>query len=331
MLNNELYVGRLVWNRQHFIKDPDTGKRQGRLNLKEDWIAQEVPELRIVDEALWQAVKARQATMQAKHGQHGEQAMIPLRDRQRPRYLLSGLIRCAVCGGGYSMISKDQLGCSAARNKGTCENRLNIRRDALERRVLDALRHHLMEPALFKTFCEEFTREANRLRMEARADIDAAKAEIAKIERELDRYVDMIGKGLAVGQAAARLADKMNDLAARQEALKQEIEQAEEPPPLLHPEMAGAYRAEVEKLHEALNSPEDLDQRNAADAIRTLIEAIVLTPEEGQLMIDVRGDLAGILAISTKQKPFGRDPKGSVASQVSMGAGTGFEPVTFRL
>jgi recombinase len=27
LLNNELYVGRLVWNRQRFIKNPDTGKR----------------------------------------------------------------------------------------------------------------------------------------------------------------------------------------------------------------------------------------------------------------------------------------------------------------
>lgn len=28
ILNNEMYVGKLVWNRQRFIKDPDSGKRQ---------------------------------------------------------------------------------------------------------------------------------------------------------------------------------------------------------------------------------------------------------------------------------------------------------------
>jgi len=31
-LNNELYIGKLVWNRQRFIKDLDTGKRVSRLN-----------------------------------------------------------------------------------------------------------------------------------------------------------------------------------------------------------------------------------------------------------------------------------------------------------
>ncbi len=32
LLNNELYVGRLVWNRQRFVKNPDTGKRVARMN-----------------------------------------------------------------------------------------------------------------------------------------------------------------------------------------------------------------------------------------------------------------------------------------------------------
>ena len=84
------------------------------------------------------------------------------------KYLFSGLTRCACCNGGYTMISKDLLGCATARNKGTCTNRLNIRRDQLEPRILHALQHRLMDPALFKAFCEEFTREMNRLRIEGR-------------------------------------------------------------------------------------------------------------------------------------------------------------------
>ena len=34
ILNNELYIGRLVWNRQRFIKDPDTGRRRGRARVQ---------------------------------------------------------------------------------------------------------------------------------------------------------------------------------------------------------------------------------------------------------------------------------------------------------
>ena len=50
ILNNELYVGRLVWNRLRYIKDPETGKRVSRLNPADAWISKEVPELRIIDQ-----------------------------------------------------------------------------------------------------------------------------------------------------------------------------------------------------------------------------------------------------------------------------------------
>ncbi|MGH6893902.1 MAG: recombinase family protein, partial [Dongiaceae bacterium] len=38
ILNNALYIGRLVWNRQRFLKDPSTGRRVSRRNPEEDWI-----------------------------------------------------------------------------------------------------------------------------------------------------------------------------------------------------------------------------------------------------------------------------------------------------
>ena len=60
ILNNELYVGRLVWNRLRYVKNPDAGKRVSRLNPTSEWMSREVPELRIVSEVLWTAAKARQ-------------------------------------------------------------------------------------------------------------------------------------------------------------------------------------------------------------------------------------------------------------------------------
>src|SRR5262249_51230871 len=47
ILNNELYVGRLVWNRLTYIKDPKNGRRRSRRNAPENWIVQDVSALRI--------------------------------------------------------------------------------------------------------------------------------------------------------------------------------------------------------------------------------------------------------------------------------------------
>jgi site-specific DNA recombinase len=49
LLHNKLDVGRLVWNRQRYVKDPATGRRLTRLNPESEWIIRYEPELRIVD------------------------------------------------------------------------------------------------------------------------------------------------------------------------------------------------------------------------------------------------------------------------------------------
>ena len=66
ILNNELYIGRLVWNRLRYVKDPETGKRVSRLNPDSGWIVQDVAGLRIIDQELWERVKARQGALAAR-------------------------------------------------------------------------------------------------------------------------------------------------------------------------------------------------------------------------------------------------------------------------
>ena len=55
-----------MWN-SHFVKNPDTGKRVARIDPPEDWIVAQVPELRIVGNALWQAAKARQGEISERY------------------------------------------------------------------------------------------------------------------------------------------------------------------------------------------------------------------------------------------------------------------------
>jgi hypothetical protein len=50
ILQNELYNGRIVWNRQRFVKDPETSRRVSRPNPQSEWMAADAPQLRIVDE-----------------------------------------------------------------------------------------------------------------------------------------------------------------------------------------------------------------------------------------------------------------------------------------
>ncbi|MCF6367241.1 recombinase family protein [Rhizobium halophilum] len=62
ILNNELYIGRLVFNRLAYRKNPVSERRVSRLNSPEQHIVQEIPQLRIVSDTLWKRVKRRQAS-----------------------------------------------------------------------------------------------------------------------------------------------------------------------------------------------------------------------------------------------------------------------------
>ena len=86
ILNNELYIGRLVWNRLRYLKDPATGRRVSRANPAAAWITTEVPDLRIVDDGLWAQVKARQGAAALPRGENRGKA---LSRANRPRYLFS--------------------------------------------------------------------------------------------------------------------------------------------------------------------------------------------------------------------------------------------------
>ncbi|WP_299614401.1 recombinase family protein [uncultured Tateyamaria sp.] len=326
ILNNELYIGRLVWNRLRYMKDPDTGKRVSRPNPESEWVVQEVPDLRIVDQDLWDAVKKRQKSLSFDTSPTGSN---PMNDRRRPKHLFAGLIKCGCCGGGYSLISKDLLGCAASRNKGTCDNRLNIRRDALEASILSGLRKHLMSPELFNEFCAEFTREVNRLRIERGADLAGWRSELEKVDRELDKMVDAILQGFP----PAKLKDKAEKLEARKAELTELLDNADEPPPLLHPNMARMYQDRIAKLCENLQSEED--RGTAVDVLRSLVDEITLVPENGELSIVLRGDLGAILRFAAgKQNPdflSEAEALDNLLSQKSLVAGVGFEPTTFRL
>ena len=319
ILNNELYVGRLVWNRLRYVKDPDSGKRVSRPNPPSEWVTTAVPALRIVEAKLWSRVKARQLEMR-RAASSGD----PKRFNQarRPKYLFSGLTKCAECGGGYVMYWRDRLACFGARSRGTCTNRLTISRQEVEERVLVALRDKLMRRDLFEDFCREYVRELNRLRMEHRAGLSSARTELAVVEREIRELVQAIKDGVS----ALSIKDELLSLEARKAELQSRLE-APEMPELLHPRMADIYREKVGSLCSALESEES--RTGAVDAIRALIEAIVLESDGDQLKITLKGDLAGMLSAARDSK---RSPgTGDLLVQIKLVAGAGFEPATFGL
>ncbi len=327
ILNNEAYVGRLVWNRLRYAKDPESGQRRSRANATNSVTVVAAPELRIVDDAMWDVVKARQGALDDCRTDGPSPAPAPFWSKQRPRYLFSGLMRCGVCGGGFSMRNRTHFGCSSARNKGAtiCTNLMTIRRDVLENTVLQGLRHRLMDPILFEEFATAFTIEWNRQQTEAAGAQAAKAADLERVSRQIERLVD----ALADGTPAAAVTTRLTMLEQRRTAQQADLAAAATPAPRLHPNLAAAYRAKIAALTDALASD---DAAATREVIRNLVEAIILVPEGDHLRVEVCGELASILSLSLGAQGGGTNYGSAVlAEQIKMVAGRGFEPLTFRL
>ena len=86
------------------------------------------------------------------------------------------------------------------------------------------------------------------------------------------------------------------------------------------PNLAELYRQRVEHLREALH--DDATRDEAFELLRSLIEEIRLVPKDGQLQVELRGELAGILALAAadSRKPGSHSATG-LAQQIKMVAG----------
>ncbi len=330
ILHNDLYVGRLVWNKQRYVKDPNSGKRLARLNPESEWVIQDVPELRIVPQDLWDGVQDRLGAIREKP------SVVKARssrfwEARRPRHLLTGLVFCGTCGGSLASVGRDYLACGNARNHGTCSTRKGILRGTVENLVLDALKHNLMKPELVALFIEEVRVALNASRKGKEAQTARQQRELDQVQRKLSGLIEAIAEGLR----SPGIQAKLDELEAQRVRLMASLETSSLPEPVLHPNLAELYQRKVGDLHGALAQPQSRDA--ALEIVRSLVEKILIHPAGKGQEIELIGAIANMVALanggpkSTKAALGGAAVRELFESSVKVVAGAGFEPAAFRL
>lgn len=287
ILENSLYVGKIVWGRQSFKKDPYTGKRVSRASDPKDIVTQDAPELRIIDDATWQAVR----TSRAKR-------TVDMAQRFYARTLLSGLIKCGCCGSTYTRAGGDPgrqvLQCAGMRYTGRCDNRRTILRDEIEGRVVAAIKAQLMEPTEIAKFIEAFNRRWRELKEEEAGRRGALEREQRDIEGRIERGTKLLLSGVP----ARQLKKELIELEAERTRVLATIDGLEAPSYELHPKVGELCRRRIAELDAAIAPTADETARSRAiSAIRELIEKIVIIPHGARepYELEVHGRLAGLL------------------------------------
>jgi site-specific DNA recombinase len=291
ILQNELYAGRIIWNKAHNVRDPDTGKRVQRPNPITAWHIQDVPHAAIVKRETFDAAAARKAARSTGH---------PSKHR-RPKRLLSGLLKCAACGGALIVAGRDgsgrtRLRCSKALESGTCPDPRTFYADVVEAAVLSGLRREMHAPAVVAEYAKAYVEERRRLASRVTKDRAAIERRLAAAQRDLDRAVKALVKGIVSEDEAERAIASTR---AERDKLTAELAAAPmaEDAVALHPAALDRYGRQLERLQEALAAGIAAGDNQGAEAIRDLVEAVTVRPGEraGSVAVEITGRLSVLL------------------------------------
>ncbi|WP_407152665.1 recombinase family protein [Bradyrhizobium sp. ORS 86] len=318
ILQNELYVGRLVWNKVRMVKDPDSGKRLSRPNPKSEWQVAEVPHLAIISPELFKAAQQRKEERGRAHPSY----------QRRPRRMLSGLLRCGSCGSGMATNGRDKSGrvrirCSAAAESGTCPDAKTFYLDAVESAVLSGLKAELRAPKVISEYVRTYLDERKRLAATANANRHRLEQQLGQLNREIERLVDSIAKGHG---DPSILGPRSTTLDAERRRIREELRNKPADPKevALHPAILKRYEEQLGKLEEALGKGVSGGDGEAAEAIRDLVETVTVFRDPartGGVAVDIAGRLNALLG----EEAYPNHVKGVWGKVV---AGEGLEPPT---
>jgi site-specific DNA recombinase len=313
-----------VWNRREWRKNPDSERRERlyRIRNEDEWIRNSVPDLRIVDDALWQAVQrefARRAQSPSDKN--------PSQQRRR-KHLLSGLIKCATCGSNYTISGKDYYRCAGVKERATCDNRVSVRIPHIEQATMSVLQQQLLTDEHAQAFVEAFRDEAARFTREQVNNSDDLSRRLRMIETELSNLEQNMLSGLISPTLQRLLSDREAEKARLQAQLATKPSASPAPEILPHRILIARFKEKVGDLCLALN--DERIRGEAAQVIGQLIERVSIYPEGPngpEAEVSARVDkLMGYAAY--KNSPLGAIPEDC---SVMLVAGVGFEPTTFRL
>ncbi|WP_240608286.1 recombinase family protein [Pararhodobacter oceanensis] len=332
ILNNELYIGRRVWNRLRYSKHPETGRRVSRLNRQEDWIVFEMPELRLVEQTLWDAVKQRQSGQQRARANKapGEANGLSVSQTMRRRkYLLSGLLSCRQCGGNLTIAGSGKTRryyCANAKEKGAaiCAGMPGLKEQDAAFSILSGLKTGLMQDEAYEEFRE---RLFARTKSKEKDLNDLLRLHDDNIRQLATRHANLI-KAVEDGDYSAPIVAQLNKVDEELSSARSKRDALVPETISLPSDLPALYQAYVDDLVTTLSN-EDVSGR-ASEELHALIDTVAVEWDAGARVhhLELRGKLLELLEIT---KPAGEAGLADSESSLKLVAGVGFEPTTFRL
>ena len=269
ILRHPIYTGRATWNKKAGKKVPGTGRRIQKLRPQSDWIEHYDPGLRIVSDKLFDAVQARLREARRRH----------VRKSGRPaRYLFSGILKCASCGGHYSVINKTYYRCTSQSNgrDSLCTQKQGVRIDRVGSVLLADIKRQLLAPE----FAKEMTK---RIRAIARKGAVRRTPDQTSRRRELDRQINDLAETICEVGKSDILTAKLKKLEKEQSELTLNLANT---PSMVHLTAGAdtAWREVVENLESLHKYAKPDEVETARQALKGIIGEVTVVEEGGRVL-----------------------------------------------
>lgn len=306
MLRRQLYRGELVWNR--FQKVYRNGTKTRIERPPSEWIHVDVPELRIISPELWERVQER----------HRRNAKVSgVRKGPRPKYLLTGLARCAECGGpmgatnrrhGTSTIKVYVCKWHRERGDSVCKNTLGRPMEGMNGAVLDWVKQHILTEEVVVAVIEQVRAQLVRRVDQAPDEAEALRDRIDTLRGEMRNLTAALATGVQSSTVIRAIADREKEVSR----LEAELELKQAAPKAIELELHRMKREARRRLADM----KTIVARNPNEA-RSVLEALLAGPilcdaDKGAGLYRMRAPLAvpealGV-AVRLKTSPAGFEP-----------------------
>ncbi len=248
ILNNPLYLGKYIWNRTETISNPVTNQTKSRWRPESDWIVKDMPELRLISDEIWQAVKTRQAARKKNTKEKQDSTSNPNdRTGPTPKFLFSGILKCEKCGGVFITIAPGKYGCSNAHRRGTCDVKIKLNRDEVESALTHSLKEDLFKPESVAVFREEAAKLLKERKSNYEPTIRNIKTKAKEVGVKINNIIAFVEKGDATDSILERLKILEQEKAKLEEQLSQQTNYIQEIEPFM-PRAVDRYKLLVTDL-----------------------------------------------------------------------------------
>ncbi len=282
ILENEMYEGRLIWNRREWIKHPDTGKRTYKERPESEWIVTENTELRIVTPDIIDAVRIRQ-----KKNRQTYPGTFTVSNAQR--YLFSGLLVCAECGGNMTIRAKERYGCMTHKTRGSslCSNSVTVSRHIVEERLLEGIKQQLLSPTALEKFEREAVRTLEAYKNDGHADL--LQKQLKEAEKQRDNIMNAIKAGIITESTKEALETAEEDIVNLSRSVKDASKQSVSS---ILPKAIDRYKVAISHLEQELTG----HASQAREIIKLLIgDRIRLHRRENHLEAELQNNITAVL------------------------------------